>query len=108
MLFACCQTHQPDPRRQRPGHRGAVRDRDDALTRTRVAFNRPAQARELRDASLPAESFKSAEFYSHITREITGSSRARPSLYAEPAGAVSGCCSLAVRLINQTRGASAR
>src|SRR3990172_3417954 len=108
MLFAYCQTHQPDLRCQRPGHRGAARDRDDALTRTRVAFNRPARARELRDASLPAESFKSAEFYSHITREITGSSRARSSLWPEPSGFVSGCCSLAVRLISRTRGASAR
>ncbi|HEY6059238.1 MAG TPA: phosphomethylpyrimidine synthase ThiC [Gemmatimonadales bacterium] len=69
------------------GRRGA-RDRDDALSRARFAFDwneqfrlslDPARARELHDEALPADYFKSAEFCAmcgpkfcsmHITREI--------------------------------------
>jgi phosphomethylpyrimidine synthase len=69
------------------GRRGA-RDRDDALSRARFAFDwneqfrlslDPDRARELHDEALPAEYFKSAEFCAmcgpkfcsmHITREI--------------------------------------
>src|SRR6266446_4975439 len=69
--------------------RAGARDRDDALSRARFAFDwneqfrlalDPARARELHDESLPAEYFKSAEFCAmcgpkfcsmHITREIT-------------------------------------
>src|SRR5438132_1672674 len=77
--------HAADIARRRP----AARDRDDALSRARFAFDwneqfrlalDPARARELHDESLPAEYFKSAEFCAmcgprfcsmHITREIT-------------------------------------
>jgi phosphomethylpyrimidine synthase len=76
--------HAADIARRRPG----ARDRDDALSRARFAFDwneqfrlalDPERARELHDESLPAEYFKSAEFCSmcgpkfcsmHITREI--------------------------------------
>ena len=76
--------HAADLARRRP----AARDRDDALSRARYAFDwneqfrlalDPARARELHDESLPAEYFKSAEFCAmcgpkfcsmHITREI--------------------------------------
>jgi len=69
--------------------RAGARQRDDALSRARFAFDwneqfrlslDPARARELHDESLPAEYFKSAEFCAmcgpkfcsmHITREIT-------------------------------------
>jgi phosphomethylpyrimidine synthase len=69
------------------GRHGA-RDRDDALSRARFAFDwneqfrlslDPDRARELHDEALPAEYFKSAEFCAmcgpkfcsmHITREI--------------------------------------
>ena len=68
--------------------RAGARDRDDALSRARYAFDwneqfrlslDPARARELHDEALPAEYFKSAEFCAmcgpkfcsmHITREI--------------------------------------
>src|SRR5213595_3936200 len=68
--------------------RAGARQRDDALSRARFAFDwneqfrlslDPARARELHDESLPAEYFKSAEFCAmcgpkfcsmHITREI--------------------------------------
>src|ERR1700720_1570690 len=71
---------------RRGGARG--RERDDALSRARFAFDwneqfrlalDPARARELHDESLPADYFKSAEFCAmcgpkfcsmHITREI--------------------------------------
>src|SRR6184192_1401285 len=76
--------HAADVARGRSG----ARDRDDALSRARYAFDwneqfrlslDPARARELHDESLPAEYFKSAEFCAmcgpkfcsmHITREI--------------------------------------
>src|SRR6266568_4671583 len=68
--------------------RAGARDRDDALSRARYAFDwneqfrlslDPNRARELHDEALPAEYFKSAEFCAmcgpkfcsmHITREI--------------------------------------
>jgi phosphomethylpyrimidine synthase len=68
--------------------RAGARDRDDALSRARYAFDwneqfrlslDPARARELHDEALPAEYFKSAEFCAmcgpkfcsmHITKEI--------------------------------------
>src|SRR5256885_15979495 len=77
--------HAADIARRRAG----ARDRDDALSPARFAFDwneqfrlalDPARARELHDESLPAEYFKSAEFCAmcgpkfcsmHITREIT-------------------------------------
>jgi phosphomethylpyrimidine synthase len=76
--------HAADVARRRP----AARDRDDALSRARFAFDwneqfrlslDPERARALHDESLPAEYFKSAEFCAmcgpkfcsmHITREI--------------------------------------
>ena len=76
--------HAADVARGRAG----ARDRDDALSRARYAFDwneqfrlslDPARARELHDEALPAEYFKSAEFCAmcgpkfcsmHITREI--------------------------------------
>ncbi len=76
--------HAADLARRRPG----ARDRDDALSRARYAFDwkeqfalalDPDRARALHDESLPAEYFKSAEFCAmcgpkfcsmHITREI--------------------------------------
>jgi len=76
--------HAADIARRRP----SSRDRDDALSRARYAFDwneqfalalDPDRARELHDESLPAEYFKSAEFCAmcgpkfcsmHITREI--------------------------------------
>ncbi len=76
--------HAADIARRRRG----ARDRDDALSRARYAFDwneqfalalDPDRARELHDESLPAEYFKSAEFCAmcgpkfcsmHITREI--------------------------------------
>src|SRR3954463_15415867 len=59
--------HAADIARQRPG----ARDRDDALSRARYAFDwneqfrlslDPERAREYHDEALPAEYFKSAEF----------------------------------------------
>src|SRR6266480_1897547 len=68
--------------------RAGARDRDDALSRARYAFDwneqfrlslDPERARELHDEALPADYFKSAEFCAmcgpkfcsmHITREI--------------------------------------
>ena len=68
--------------------RAGARDRDDALSRARFAFDwneqfrlslDPDHARALHDEALPAEYFKSAEFCAmcgpkfcsmHITREI--------------------------------------
>jgi phosphomethylpyrimidine synthase len=86
------------------GRKGA-RDRDDALSRARFAFDwneqfrlalDPARAREYHDETLPAEYFKSAEFCSmcgpkfcsmHITRTIQdGLER----LAAQPADADAG------------------
>jgi phosphomethylpyrimidine synthase len=76
--------HAADIARRREG----ARDRDDALSRARYAFDwneqfrlalDPERARELHDEALPAEYFKSAEFCAmcgpkfcsmHITREI--------------------------------------
>jgi phosphomethylpyrimidine synthase len=76
--------HAADLARRRPG----TRDRDDALSRARFAFDwneqfrlslDPERARALHDESLPAEYFKSAEFCAmcgpkfcsmHITRDI--------------------------------------
>jgi phosphomethylpyrimidine synthase len=76
--------HAADVARGRAG----ARDRDDALSRARFAFDwneqfrlslDPDRARELHDEALPAEYFKSAEFCAmcgpkfcsmHITREI--------------------------------------
>jgi phosphomethylpyrimidine synthase len=76
--------HAADIARRRQG----ARDRDDALSRARYAFDwneqfrlalDPERARELHDEALPAEYFKSAEFCAmcgpkfcsmHITREI--------------------------------------
>ncbi len=78
--------HAADVARRRPG----ARDRDDALSRARFAFdwNRqfelsldPERAREMHDATLPQDAFKSAEFCSmcgpkfcsmHVSREIMG------------------------------------
>ena len=77
--------HAADVARHRPG----ARDRDDALSRARFAFdwNRqfalaldPERARELHDETLPHEVFKSAEFCSmcgpkfcsmHVSQEVT-------------------------------------
>jgi phosphomethylpyrimidine synthase len=76
--------HAADVARRRPG----ARDRDDALSRARFAFDwneqfrlalDPERARSLHDESLPDEYFKSAEFCAmcgpkfcsmHLTREI--------------------------------------
>jgi len=76
--------HAADLARRRPG----ARDRDDALSRARYAFDwneqfrlslDPDRARALHDESLPADYFKSAEFCAmcgpkfcsmHITKEI--------------------------------------
>ncbi|MGD0483071.1 MAG: phosphomethylpyrimidine synthase ThiC [Gemmatimonadales bacterium] len=76
--------HAADIARGRPG----ARDRDDALSRARFAFDwetqfalslDPERAREYHDATLPAEYFKSAEFCSmcgpkfcsmHLTRDL--------------------------------------
>jgi phosphomethylpyrimidine synthase len=76
--------HAANIARRRPG----ARDRDDALSRARYAFDwneqfrlalDPERATELHDEALPAEYFKSAEFCAmcgpkfcsmHITREI--------------------------------------
>jgi len=85
--------HAADIARRRPG----ARDRDDALSRARFAFDwneqfrlslDPERARELHDESLPAEYFKSAEFCAmcgprfcsmHITREISRKQLHRPA-----------------------------
>jgi len=61
--------HAADVARKRPG----ARDRDDALSRARLAFDGekqfelsldPETARKMHDETLPAEYFKSAEFCS--------------------------------------------
>jgi phosphomethylpyrimidine synthase len=83
------------------GRRGA-RDRDDALSRARFAFDwneqfrlslDPARAREYHDETLPAEYFKSAEFCSmcgpkfcsmHITRTIQAGLERPAATAAEP------------------------
>ena len=77
--------------------RAGARDRDDALSRARYAFDwneqfrlslDPDRARELHDEALPAEYFKSAEFCAmcgpkfcsmHITREIERKAGLRPA-----------------------------
>src|SRR5207245_2234719 len=77
--------------------RAGARDRDDALSRARYAFDwneqfrlslDPDRARELHDEALPAEYFKSAEFCAmcgpkfcsmHITREIERQAGLRPA-----------------------------
>lgn len=82
--------HAADVARRRPG----ARDRDDALSRARFAFDwneqfrlslDPDHARALHDEALPGEYFKSAEFCAmcgpkfcsmHITREIARGHRA--------------------------------
>jgi phosphomethylpyrimidine synthase len=87
------------------GRKGA-RDRDDALSRARFAFDwneqfrlalDPQRAREYHDETLPAEYFKSAEFCSmcgpkfcsmHITRTIQGALTAAPPAPAENAPAL--------------------
>src|SRR5207245_2168036 len=99
--------------------RAGARQRDDALSRARFAFDwneqfrlslDPARARELHDEALPAEYFKSAEFCAmcgpkfcsmHITRDITrkleatgGGSRAQEATPAETS------CSAASRVRN--------
>ena len=84
--------------------RAGARDRDDALSRARYAFDwneqfrlslDPARARELHDEALPAEYFKSAEFCAmcgpkfcsmHITREIERQYGKEPSREEVPAG----------------------
>ncbi len=89
--------HAADVARGRAG----ARDRDDALSRARYAFDwneqfrlslDPARARELHDEALPAEYFKSAEFCAmcgpkfcsmHITREIERQYGVQP-VAAEP------------------------
>ncbi len=76
--------HAADVARHRPG----ARDRDDALSRARYAFDwkeqfrlslDPERAQEYHDASLPHEGFKTAEFCSmcgpkfcsmHVDREV--------------------------------------
>src|SRR6266581_181537 len=86
--------------------RAGARDRDDALSRARYAFDwneqfrlslDPERARSLHDESLPAEYFKSAEFCAmcgpkfcsmHITREIERSLGVREPLKQEKREAV--------------------
>jgi phosphomethylpyrimidine synthase len=94
--------HAADIARGRPG----ARDRDDALSRARYAFDwkeqfrlslDPERAQELHDESLPAEYFKSAEFCAmcgpkfcsmHLTREIERNLGVRePQARREPVGA---------------------
>ncbi len=83
------------------GRKGA-RDRDDALSRARFAFDwneqfrlalDPDRARAYHDETLPADYFKSAEFCSmcgpkfcsmHISREIAEGIRAMAAEQAEP------------------------
>ncbi len=90
--------HAADIARRRPG----ARDRDDALSRARYAFDwnaqfdlslDPERARAMHDATLPDEYFKSAEFCSmcgprfcsmHVNREIE---RYNAELLAGAAGA---------------------
>jgi phosphomethylpyrimidine synthase len=82
--------------------RAGARDRDDALSRARYAFDwneqfrlslDPDRARELHDEALPAEYFKSAEFCAmcgpkfcsmHITREIERSYGKQAAAESEP------------------------
>ena len=91
--------HAADVARGRAG----ARDRDDALSRARYAFDwneqfrlslDPARARELHDEALPAEYFKSAEFCAmcgpkfcsmHITREIERQYGKQEEVAATPA-----------------------
>ena len=86
--------------------RKAARDRDDAMSRARFAFDwneqfrlalDPQRAREYHDETLPADYFKSAEFCSmcgpkfcsmHITRTIQGQFEVRPPGAPEPAAAL--------------------
>jgi phosphomethylpyrimidine synthase len=87
------------------GRKGA-RDRDDALSRARFAFDwneqfrlalDPQRAREYHDETLPAEYFKSAEFCSmcgpkfcsmHITRTIQEQLESTPAAATEPSAAL--------------------
>jgi len=93
--------HAADVARHRPG----ARDRDDALSRARYAFDwkqqfalalDPETAERMHDESLPGEYFKSAEFCSmcgpgfcsmHISREVHGQGHADPAA-GRPAPAV--------------------
>jgi phosphomethylpyrimidine synthase len=93
--------HAADVARHRPG----ARDRDDALSRARYAFDwkqqfalalDPETAERMHDESLPSEYFKSAEFCSmcgpgfcsmHISREVHGQGHADPAA-GRPAPAV--------------------
>jgi phosphomethylpyrimidine synthase len=90
--------HAADIARGRPG----ARDRDDALSRARYAFDwerqfalslDPERARAMHDETLPDEYFKSAEFCSmcgpkfcsmHVNREVE---RYNAELLASAAGA---------------------
>jgi len=97
--------HAADVARQRPG----ARDRDDALSRARYAFdwNRqfelsldPETARRMHDESLPQDVFKTAQFCSmcgpkfcsmHISREVedwNAAAAAKPPAAAAPTSAV--------------------
>jgi phosphomethylpyrimidine synthase len=85
--------HAADVARHRPG----ARDRDDALSRARYAFDwkqqfalalDPETAERMHDESLGAEYFKTAEFCSmcgpgfcsmHISREVHGQGHADPA-----------------------------
>ncbi len=91
--------HAADVARHRPG----ARDRDDALSRARYAFDwkrqfalslDPETAERLHDESLPQDVFKSAQFCSmcgpkfcsmHISREVTDWNAAVGAAPAKPA-----------------------
>jgi phosphomethylpyrimidine synthase len=85
--------HAADVARQRPG----ARDRDDALSRARYAFDwkqqfalalDPETAERMHDESLPSEYFKTAEFCSmcgpsfcsmHLSRAVHGQGHSEPA-----------------------------
>jgi phosphomethylpyrimidine synthase len=95
--------HAADVARHRPG----ARDRDDALSRARYAFDwkqqfalalDPETAERMHDESLPSEYFKSAEFCSmcgpsfcsmHLSRAVHGQGHAEPAA-GKPAPVVEG------------------